>query len=280
LFSFRNDSKPVPIAGVVSLNGDGNVDLGGGSGGVKQEDVNPFTNPSTPSRPIPEADLAKIDPLKEWTPKVPSLEEGLRPEDLPAAQKIAKMQEELRKALIEGMKGKKAGSGDNEGTGHTGNQGVGSGTGDPNSAANRSLRWDLNFKTSSGEDYLKQLSAMKANLVIQQPADWKVSKVYRDLHSATGEPFNMDDIKGKIYFVDDDPTSASKVARALGLDFDPPRFVAFFPKEIEEELARKEKEYRGREPSQIFSTSFRILQVDGKPQIRVSDQIPVTGRGK
>jgi hypothetical protein len=65
------------------------------------------------------------------------------------------------------------------------------------------------------------------------------------------------------------------LAGALGLNFSPPAFLAFFPKDIEEELAAKERSFRGRKESEIFSTEFQVLMRDGKPTITVISQVPV-----
>ena len=113
---------------------------------------------------------------------------------------------------------------------------------------------------------------MKATLVFPQPPDWKTLKVYRDLTSPVGTPFVRDELP-RLYFIDNE--CAAVVAHALGLGFDPPQFFAFVPKEIEEELAAKERAYRNRKESEIFSTKFKILIRDGKPSITVIDQIPV-----
>jgi hypothetical protein len=136
------------------------------------------------------------------------------------------------------------------------------------------VRWELNFRTQSGEDYLNQLAAMKATLVIPNPPDWKTSKAYSELNppNPSGQAISQLPL---LHFVDDDPGSAEKLARALGLGFSPPMFIAFFPKDIEEELATKERAYRGRKESEIFSTKFKILLRDGRPSITVVDQIPV-----
>jgi len=61
----------------------------------------------------------------------------------------------------------------------------------------------------------------------------------------------------------------------MGLNFSPPKFLAFFPKDIEEELATREREYRGRRENEIFSTTFKVLVRDGRPAIVVTDQVPV-----
>jgi hypothetical protein len=268
-----HDRWAVPVrAAVVMGDGDG-VDGAGSGGGQPKENVDPGAVPQ--ERNIPEAQLKDtVDELKDFLPQVPSAEEGLRPQDLPSVRGITAMSDDLRRKLLDGASGRK-GSGDQKGTGPSGAEGVGSGTtGDPTSAAARSVRWELDFKTRDARDYLDQLAVMKAVLVIPQPPDWKTARVYRNLKGRTiGEPFNKNELPG-VYFVseDDDPAG---VARELGLSFKPGYFIAFFPPDVAEELAAKERAYRGRKESEIFSTTFSILIRDGKYHVAVSNQKPI-----
>jgi hypothetical protein len=266
------DTTPVPMR-AVSVAGEGDAAEGSGAGGHKTEDVTPDV---PQERPIPDARLNEVkEDIKEFLPKVPSAEEGLRPEDLPAVRDLAKLSDDLRRKLLQGSGNK--GAGGAGGTGTAGVEGKGSGTqGDPASSASRAVRWELVFRTESGKDYVAQLAAMKATLVIPNPPDWKSSKAYRDLGAGrvVGEEFSRDQLPG-LYFVDEDAGSAGKVAGAIGLDFSPPLFIAFFPKEIEEELAAKERAFRGRKEGEIFSTKFKVLVRDGKPSITVTEQSPV-----
>jgi hypothetical protein len=144
----------------------------------------------------------------------------------------------------------------------------------PASSGSRSKRWELIFRTQDGKDYLAQLAAMKATLVIPTPPNWNVYKMYKNLHQEkpAGVAFSRDELPG-LYFVDDAADSAGKIAAALGLDYSPPLFIAFFPKDIEDQLAAKERTYRGLSEDRIASTKFKILMRDGKPTITVVDQI-------
>jgi hypothetical protein len=268
------DKTPVPMRSVSVLGeGEGKDGMGSG-GGNPQEDLEPLKLPQQP-RNIPEARLNDVkEDISPFLPR--NTEEGLRPEDLPSVQKVASLSDDLRRKLLQGLGGNK-GAGPKGGTGVSGAEGKGSGTqGDPTSSASRAVRWELVFKTESGKDYVAQLAAMQATLVIPNPPDWKTSKVYRNLGAGrvTGEEFSRDQLPG-LYFVDDDPASAEKVAHALGHDFSPPLFIAFFPKEIEEELAAKEKGFRGRKEGEIFSTKFKVVIRDGSWTAQVVDQIPV-----
>jgi hypothetical protein len=270
-----SDKTPVPMRVMtVAGEGDGKVGRGAGGGEQRKEDVDPVIQ-TLPKRDVPNAEIDKVvEDIKPFLPNVPSTKDGLRPEDLPTPKKIAGLDDATKKALMDGMNGRK-GKGPGAGTG-PGAEGPGGGNAtDPSSSANRAVRWELNFKTADGRDYLAQLAAMKATLVIPQPANWKTNKVYRNLGGQpTGEPFDMDKLPG-LYFVDDDAGSATRLVRSMGLDFAPPHFIAFFPKDIEEELATKEREFRGRKESEIFSTTFKILVRDGRPTIVVVDQVPV-----
>ncbi len=62
------------------------------------------------------------------------------------------------------------------------------------------------------------------------------------------------------------------VARVLGLDFAPTSFWAFFPKKIEDELAKKETGYRNRPSEDIEETIFRVGLRDGVYEFVVDEQ--------
>ena len=130
------------------------------------------------------------------------------------------------------------------------------------------------FKTENGKDYLNQLAAMKATVVVPQPKDWTGLKAYPlTTLPPTGEDFRREDLPG-LYFIDD--SSAGNLTRAMGLGFDAPMFIAFFPAEIEERMASLEREFRKRQESEIFETKFKVLLRDGKPEITVVEQVPVS----
>jgi len=258
--------------------GDGTGDPAAGSGGQRAPEEALPAEQNTNPRPVPDKPLDPVvkDQLKDIFPVVSTDADAPRIEDLKLPQQLEKLEEGLRRRLLDGMS-KKKGTGTGEGSGPTDTPGKGSNTiGDPTSSQNRSVRWALNFKTLSGKDHLNQLAAMKATIVIPFPPDWKTSKAFRNLENSppTVEPFRIENMNG-VYFVDDSAESASRLAKALGLDFDPPVFLAFFPKDVEEELAAKERAFRGRKEREIFSTEFQVLMRDGKPSITVIAQVPV-----
>jgi hypothetical protein len=267
--------KTAPPMRVMTLVADGDGKEGQGSGGGTQQPENVDPTQQTLPRSVKNVDLAPVvEDIKPFLPKVPSTRDGLRPEDLPAVPKIAGLDDELRRKLMPGSSGNK-GSGPGAGAGGPGPEGTGGGSAsDPSSSQNRGIRWELNFKTESGKDYLEQLRAMKATLLIPQPSTWKDHKAYDLTAGLTGRDYDISKLPG-LYFIDDEPGSASRLTRAMGLDFSPPKFLAFFPKDIEEELAKLERTYRNRKESEIFSTTFKVFVVDGKPSIRVLDQVPV-----
>ena len=273
------DTGPVPMREMMlASDGDGSGDGSAGSGGgTPKEDTTPFERPMDPVRNIPENVIEDVrTEIKDFVPNIPQDADAPKVEDLPNFKKFAEMNEDLRKKLLQGDNGNK-GKGPEVGKGSTEQPGAGpGGKGDATDSKNRAVRWELLFKTESGKDYVTQLAAMKATLVIPQPPDFKKSLAYKNLDQPrpAGEPFDIANVPG-LYFVDDSKDSATKVAATLGLTFEPPLFVAFFPKDVEEELATKERNYRGRKEDQIFSTKFKILIRDGKYTIQVMDQIPV-----
>ncbi len=262
-----SDSTALPIR-VMSVSGDADgPGKEGGEGGSPTENVE---NPLPMARNIPDADLDKVkEEFKDIVPKIPQQEDSPQLADLKNLEALAKLSEDIRNQLAKGSGGQK-GSGENNGKGTSPEKGTGSGgKGDASSSANRSVRWVLEFRTQSGKDYLEQLAAMKATLVITHPDG--THKAYTNLNAPKTIPFKREELPD-LFFVDDSADSASKIARELGLDFSPKSFIAFFPKDIEEELARKERIFRDRKESEIFETTFKILIRDGQPSITVTDQ--------
>lgn len=74
---------------------------------------------------------------------------------------------------------------------------------------------------------------------------------------------------------DEDPLSVSGVMQALGLNFRPTHFCAFLPLELEEKLARLERDFAGRGEDQIGRTRFRVTVSGGKYDVQVIDQEPL-----
>jgi hypothetical protein len=66
-----------------------------------------------------------------------------------------------------------------------------------------------------------------------------------------------------IYWIDDRPESVAGLTRALGVQGNPPHFVAFFPISLEEKLAQLERDYHGIMEAEVWakihSTRFEIL---------------------
>jgi hypothetical protein len=272
--SSATDKTALPISSLeVSFADNTPGPAGQGHGGGTKDEAVPTPVPSAPSQPVPEAMLKDVTKdVTPWVPNIPNAPDAPKVESLPNIPKLAQLSDEIRKKLLQGT-GEKPGAGAGPGTGATDAPGSGTGTkGDPSSPHNRSLRWTIDFRTGGARDYLNQLIACKAALAFPFPD--KSLRVFRNPGAATpvSEPFDKNQLPG-IYFVDD--TNAAELARELGLDHRPTYFICFFPREIEEELAAKERDYRGRKESEIFSTTFSIVIRDGRPEIRVTAQEPV-----
>ena len=123
----------------------------------------------------------------------------------------------------------------------------------------RILRWTLIFNTQNGDDYRKQLSALGAILAV--PAKDGEYRFIRDLKKlpASGE---VEDVKkmDRIFWIDDKPDSVRSLAGALQLKTPPEQIVAFFPKELEDELLRKELAFRNRKENEIKETRFNVVK--------------------
>jgi hypothetical protein len=199
---------------------------------------------------------------------------------------VAKMSDEkaaaygsLDKALQDKLLGlgQKKGNGTGPGTGDSGQPGTGGGGTGADSTRARGLRWVVRFKTTSGRDYVDQLAGLGAVIAVPAPPDYKKSMlVFRNPANpaaksvATDQDFRA--FGGQIQFCDFKRESVQQVSEALNLTFTPPAFWAFFPKELEEELSRKETAYRNKRSEEIEETKFQVLSRGGKYEAVVVEQ--------
>jgi hypothetical protein len=209
--------------------------------------------------PLPAELPQPIEPKPE-----PNLAEAPQPVPTPKAD-FRPVDDALRGKLS----GSKKGDGGEKGTGP-------GGTGADASRA-RMQRWVLRFRTADGEDYLNQLAAMKAELLVPLPPDEKTLIHIPDLKNpAKRGPAAAEDLKrlaGFVRFSDLREESVRGVCEALKLDAKAKSFHAFFPKQIEEQLAKKEIGFHNRRPEGILQTVFEIRIVNGDAAILVVDQV-------
>lgn len=248
--------------------GEGSQGSGGTEQPIAEGNHNPFEKKSNEVMPLdklPDAIANIKDLMKE-------LDEGDAPVSASAAAAFSSVDEELRKKLL----GSKRGSGNEAGRGDDGTKGKGPGGTGADSTRARTMRWTLRFRTASGEDYIQQLASMKATLVIPVPPENKEMMYYSDLSNPTsGRIATAADtrvIASQVKFSDDRRSSVEGVSRVLKLSYTPRVFWAVFPKNIEEELERKEKGHRNRRPEDIEETIFRITVRGGNVDIVVDEQ--------
>lgn len=269
------ERPPVPTRGLKIAEGERGGKIGGGSGSDQPKEAIE-NRPAEPQRQIPQAELKReMISASAWVPDLKENPEALeRIVQSPGYDKLNKLNDELKNRAGKGFGGT-GGNTSGNGKGPDVGTGVGPGKGDAATSGSRSVRWTILFRTNSGEDYLEQLAAFKAKIVIPEPPAWKTNILFTDVASKSpkGKPLTAEDELPMMQFVDEDRVSAAKVTRALGLDFDPPYFAAYFTKEVEEELAAKERAYRNKREDQIYSTTFRVLLQNGKYVITVTDQV-------
>jgi hypothetical protein len=172
--------------------------------------------------------------------------------------------------------GGKPGAGGGTGQGNEPSRDKGPGGAGADSTQARNLRWVLRFKVSSGRDYVDQLKMMGAEVAVRGPGSDEVTLV-PDLDKPTehrvATQADLKRLGTKIKFSDSRPEAVNGVTRVLGLEtLSPKEFWAFFPADLEKELADKEKSYRNRHPEDIEETIFLVTIREGKIRIVVDEQ--------
>ncbi len=294
LYFVNQANKPLPVEAV-------EYDRGGGGGNARGVGDLPGKNSAAPlpedtgnqqENPNPTPPEVKFNDLKVGD--VDPLQVAIKDESGQTAvavsddvrQRLESLNQDIRKQLTKGLapaKGESgSGTGGGNGTGH--GKANGPGTGDAKGKLDRRtkrvLRWSMIFNTESGEDYLRQLANIKpgggAILAVPQPPNGTSFMVLRDLHKrpATGAVEDISKIH-RIYWVDDKPESVAGLARALGLPAVPPYIVAFFPEELEQQLAKLEHDHKGLGEDEIEETKFSVVHSpDGSYHAQVLSQMP------
>lgn len=182
----------------------------------------------------------------------------------------------IDKELAKKIMGSRRGDGPGEGTGADGSKGKGPGGTGADSTRARSLRWVLRFQTADGEDYVKQLAAMGATILVPLPPENRECLYFPNLNNRGEKRMaSEDDMKGlanQIKFSDTRPASVGGVCAALGVREPVRSFWAFFPPSLEGELSRKETNYRNRRAEDIEETIFRVIVRGGSYEVVVVDQ--------
>jgi len=271
------DKAGVPIMldpnGGMDDSGDG---MEGGGGQENPKVIADFATPPT------KEDIAAVLPDNVTLPDVKAdLTKKILAEDPDsqialsdvAAAKYGGLADDIQKKLL-GIGGKQ-GSGGGPGSGDGPNKNGDGGKGVNGSRA-RSLRWVLSFRTYSGRDYLDQLASIGAEVAIPIPPDNKEFILFKNLKNpGKGERMTEGQLvrlSGQMQFADIKRESVQAVSDALGLDFTPNSFWAFFPRGAEDELAKLEKGYNNRQPEDIAETKFRVEIVGGRYRFIVASQ--------
>ena len=247
-----------------------------GSGGKENPDIVRDVDPFTAAQAV----LPTMEALKDAKENVQKIvldENGNLPIAAPNVAAYSLLDDTLKKKLL-GV-GAQKGEGNQPGKGFDGSAGSGPGGTGSDSTRARGLRWVLRFRVAGGKDYIEQLKAMGAEILVPLPPDDKKCILIRNLNDPGAQSVATDaDLKrlaGKIQFADTRRDQVRDVLNVLGVNSpgQPKAFWAFFPKELEEELARKETSYRNRRSEDIEETVFKVTIRGGSYELVVDEQV-------
>ena len=269
--------KPGPKIGLTDGNeafGDGEAGSGGqpdplvlGQNAPTRDDMKQIVPDIDTKLPQVKDDLAQKWKLEDPTSTTPLRDDKVAP--------LAALSDTLRDKLS-GL-GAPKGEGGEKGKGGVGGNpdGAGTGTGSDSTRA-RTMRWVIVFRTAGGRDYLDQIQSLGAKVIVPL-ADGKTTMLFRTLN---GDPpvgkvmteADWPELSGLVQFSDYTPDSNVQVGQALGMGKLPKGFWAFFPKELEKELARKEVGFQQRRAEDIEETKFEFTRRSGKAELVVVSQ--------
>jgi hypothetical protein len=133
----------------------------------------------------------------------------------------------------------------------------------------RGRRWQLNFQVTGAMDHLRQFAALGAILAVPEPEGG--FRVFKDLNAwpglrATSAANNRHPVSEHMDTLADihrigfaDRETVAEVASVLGMP-EAPYLLAFFPKELEEKMARLERQFQhGLEENIHSKTYFQVV---------------------
>jgi len=271
LMGIGSDPSGVPVK-LVNLEGMDEAGAGAvGSGGTEEDpffkaDANPDMSAMSiadPSR-LPDVKINPQQPMKHDLPG-----------KLPIPDANSKAFDDLAKAVQQKLLAARQGTGSQNGSGSNNTPGNGpDGTGADSTFA-KNMRWVLRFKVKDGQDYLDQLKAMGAEILVPKPDSEKcilIGDISKPNDQKTASDDDLKRLAKKIKFSDSRPEAVKSVCKTLGLDFSPKSFWAFFPSDVEKELSKKELNYRNRRSEDIEETIFRVALKEGKYEIVIDEQ--------
>ena len=274
LLNPTDDKTAPPVRGMMVIDSDSGDGIGSpGSGGGHQEAKEKDERPQEVRQPLEQAELKReMIAVSAWAPELKDNPEALEAiANSPNKERFDKHNDNLKKRML-GL-GEKTGAGTEDGNSRANQPGKGDGgVGDATSSTRRQSRWVLIFRTENGSDYLAQLGSLKAQVIVPTAnGRYILIKDLTDLKDR--KDISEQEIPVQFMsFVDDNKDSVKRVAETLGLDYSPKLFIAVVPKDVENDLAAKERGYRNRKETDIHSTTFRVLVRDGKYTVTVIDQ--------
>lgn len=274
IFGLMNgEDRSNPPLQLVNVGGMDDIGEGSqGSGGIADPDIVKDVDAikaAQASLPTPQA-LAEARENMKIVLDDPT---GRMPVSATNAAAYSQLDEAIRKKLL-GV-GAKKGSGPGGGSGFDGTNGNGPGGTGADSTRARGLRWVLRFRIADGSDYVAQLKAMGAEVFVPLTTDNKKCLIITDLGAPSpriASDADMNRLAGKIQFSDNRPKLVREVLTVLKVNEPAKAFWAFFPKDVEDKLARAEVSYRNRQPDRIEETIFRVTVRGGSYEMVVEDQ--------
>jgi hypothetical protein len=253
----------------MAIDGDPNLPTDPNAGGDSPKAPENVSKPQDPT-PAPKVDVSapEVKPDSEKPVEIPP--DAVFKESDEARKERHKAIEEVGNAIAAAAA--KSGKGSpTQGSGGQPGDGVGPGS----IKAKRAARWVMRFNTADGGDYLRQLADLGGYIGIQQ-ADGQYL-IYKNLRQVPAQGA-VEDISqlNRIFWVDNNPGSVQSLAAAMRLPAVPPQVVAFFPQELENQLATLERNHtkgKGRvSEEQIAETVYLVVPRGGKYMPVVVDQ--------
>lgn len=249
---------PVTILEVGGLDDEGEGRAGGDLSPAIEGESNPFDQaaqevPPDPTLPVPKDPNQKV-PLED-----PNGSQALKEA---TAALNAQTNQNNKKIGAQKSQGNKTGVG----PGGTGND----------DKWKRGHRWRIRLKFEDNREYVQQLASAGAVIFVPDAVGSKAGTLFPDMNNPkvsrpaneTGDPI----FSGRLGMYEEDPKKVRTFLDFLGFTGRSTTYGVFFPKEFQEDLARKEQSFRNLRPDDIDSTVFIFVKKAGGYEVVVKEQ--------
>lgn len=148
-----------------------------------------------------------------------------------------------------------------------------------NPRLDRKDRWNIVLPLSDSVQFVRKLRELQVVLVVPEgPDQYRLYDLTKEKPEGVTSTLKGLEKLNRVWYTNRTPAACLAIADELGLSSRPELFAIFIPRELEDEMFRKELAYAGRNEAELnrlkMSTTFEINRRGAGWEVRVREQAP------